>query len=113
MRIKIILVSLVSILFIGFAGNLTSSALPSADSDTLTFIHLTDVHFCNLTGYHHAFVQKRQHFGNAVATFPELLKNVPALGNDKVNWRVIKITKDKVLISRPGSTETEYTVQLN
>lgn len=92
MRIKIFSGSLVSILILGFAGNLTSSALPSADSDTLTFIHLTDIHFCNLTGYHPAFVQKRQHFGNAVATFPELLKNVPA----KVNADMVIITGDNI-----------------
>lgn len=92
MKINFFICSLVSILVLCFAINLPSAALSAGGSDTLTFIHLTDIHFCNLTGYHPAFVQKRQHFGNGILTFPEFLKSVPA----KVNADMVVITGDNI-----------------
>lgn len=39
--------------------------------DTLSFIHVSDLHFCNLTGYHPVFTAKRNHYGEGL----EPLKN--------------------------------------
>jgi hypothetical protein len=33
-----------------------------------------------------------------------------AFGYDTASWRIIKLTKDNVLISFPGSSKTEYSV---
>jgi 3',5'-cyclic AMP phosphodiesterase CpdA len=60
--------------------------------DTLTFIHVTDVHACNLTGYHPFFVEKRQHFGNNIRTFPEFLKTIP----DKYDADFVIVTGDNI-----------------
>jgi len=60
--------------------------------DTLTFIHVTDVHACNLTGYHTFFVEKRQHFGNNIRTFPEFLKTIP----DKYDADFVIVTGDNI-----------------
>jgi 3',5'-cyclic AMP phosphodiesterase CpdA len=46
--------------------------------DTLTFIHISDPHVCNLTGYHPFFIQKRQHFGKNAEPLSQFLKSIPA-----------------------------------
>ena len=46
-------------------------------SDTLTFIHVTDPHVCNLTGYQPFFTEKRKHFGNNAEPLSQFLKTVP------------------------------------
>ena len=73
------------------------SAIPGraagpAENDTLTFIHISDVHICNLTGYHPAFVQKRLQFGNGINTYPGFLKTVPG----KVNADFVVVTGDNI-----------------
>jgi len=60
--------------------------------DTLTFIHVTDIHVCNLTGYHPFFVEKRQHFGNNILTFPDFLKSVP----DNYETDFVVVTGDNI-----------------
>jgi len=67
-------------------------AADQAGNDTLTFVHITDVHICNLTGYHPAFVQKRQQFGNGINTYPGFLKTVP----EKVNADFVVVTGDNI-----------------
>lgn len=73
-----------------------SMALPqvmtSGDADTITFIHVTDPHVCNLTGYHPFFTEKRKHFGNNILTFPDFLKSVP----DKQNVDFVIVTGDNI-----------------
>ena len=56
------------------AGKTTADI--TASPDTITFIHITDPHVCNLTGYHPSFVQKRQHFSKTNEAFVHFLKSV-------------------------------------
>ena len=67
--------SIIVILFFTFP-TLTASEI-SKKSDTLTFIHITDPHVCNLTGYHPFFIQKRLHFGNNIEPLSQFFKSVP------------------------------------
>jgi 3',5'-cyclic AMP phosphodiesterase CpdA len=46
-------------------------------SDTVSFIQITDTHFCNLSSYHPAFVQKRQHFGDGAEPLVNFLDSLP------------------------------------
>jgi 3',5'-cyclic AMP phosphodiesterase CpdA len=46
-------------------------------NDTLTFIHITDPHVCNLTGYHPFFAEKRKHFGKNAEPLSKFLQIVP------------------------------------
>lgn len=48
----------------------------SEQPDTLTFIQISDPHICNLTGYHSAFVQMRQHYGNTRESLLIFLQSV-------------------------------------
>ena len=45
--------------------------------DTLSFIHVSDLHFCNLTGYHPVFVAMRQHYGNGSEPILKFFKSGP------------------------------------
>ncbi len=47
----------------------------SVPPDTLTIIHVTDIHACNLTGYNAYFVSQRQHLSNNISTFADFLKS--------------------------------------
>jgi 3',5'-cyclic AMP phosphodiesterase CpdA len=62
-------------------------AIVEEKNDTLTFIHVTDPHVCNLTGSHPFFFEKRKHFGNNISTFPDFLKSVP--GKFKADFLVV------------------------
>lgn len=92
MRAKILLCSLISTLILGFSAFHPAAGSTPDGYDTLTFIHLTDIHVCNLTGYHPAFVQKRQHFGNGIVTFPGFLRAVPV----EQNADMVIITGDNI-----------------
>ena len=54
------------------------SSFAQGENDVLKILQLTDVHTCNLTGYHPAFVAGRQHYGNGVKPLTEFLKTRPA-----------------------------------
>jgi 3',5'-cyclic AMP phosphodiesterase CpdA len=84
--------SLMTGLNILLAFILPGTVLRSAESDTLTFIHVTDIHVCNLTGYHPFFVEKRRHFGNNINTFPVFLDSV----NNSRNPDFIVVTGDNI-----------------
>ena len=73
-------------------STIPARAAGPAENDTLTFIHITDVHICNLTGYHPAFVQKRQQFGNGITIYPEFLRTVPG----KVKADFVVVTGDNI-----------------
>ncbi len=92
MKIKLPFFSLVSILISGLFTVPLSAALNPAGHDTLTFIHISDIHICNLRGYHPDFVQRRQHFGNGMAVFQEFLSTVPS----EVKADMVIITGDNV-----------------
>lgn len=49
----------------------------SEKTDTISFMHISDPHVCNLTGYHPYFVQKRQHFGNNFEPMSQFFKSIP------------------------------------
>jgi 3',5'-cyclic AMP phosphodiesterase CpdA len=75
-----------------FAIILPANALSSAEPDTLTFIHVTDIHACNLTGYHPFFAQKRLHFGSNISTFPVFLDSV----SDRHHSDFVVVTGDNI-----------------
>lgn len=60
--------------------------------DTITFIHVTDPHVCNLTGFHPFFVQKRQHFGNNFEPLSNFFKSIP----EKYKSDFVVITGDNI-----------------
>ena len=60
--------------------------------DTLTFIQLTDPHFCNLIGYDPFFVQKRRPVENNAELLTEFLKVIP----EKYNCDFVVITGDNI-----------------
>jgi 3',5'-cyclic AMP phosphodiesterase CpdA len=60
--------------------------------DTITLIHITDPHICNLTGYNQFFAQKRRQFGENARPFSQLLDAVPA----KYHAEFIAITGDNI-----------------
>lgn len=53
------------------------AAVTSGKKYTITFIHVTDPHVCNLTGYHPFFVEKRQHFGKNAEPLAHFFESIP------------------------------------
>ena len=60
--------------------------------DTISFIHITDIHICNLTPYHPVIAQRRQHFGQGVEPFTNFLKSAPG----RLNADYVVITGDLI-----------------
>ncbi len=60
--------------------------------DTLSFIHISDPHFCNLNGYHPFFIEKRQHYGEVVEPLQHFFKTIPK----KYNSEFVVITGDNI-----------------
>lgn len=48
-----------------------------AQNDTLSVIHLSDPHICNLSGYHPEFVTLRKHYGDGMKPFLDFIKSKP------------------------------------
>ncbi len=92
MRKLFILFSMSAFLILWLINATPVRATDKVESDTLTFVHISDVHICNLTGYHPDFVQKRKHFGNGINTYPGFLKTVPG----KVNADFVVVTGDNI-----------------
>jgi 3',5'-cyclic AMP phosphodiesterase CpdA len=46
-------------------------------SPGLTFVHISDIHVCNLTGLDSRFIEKRKHFGSGPQTLKRFLDSVP------------------------------------
>ena len=72
--------------FLGSAPDLGAKEYDSAKwsaltvplvQDTLVVLHLSDVHFCNLTGYNPEFIKMRQQYGNGMAPFRSVLTTIP------------------------------------
>lgn len=55
----------------------TVLARPAIKADTLTIMHITDTHICNLKEYHPVFVQKRQQYGNGVESLLHFFATMP------------------------------------
>jgi 3',5'-cyclic AMP phosphodiesterase CpdA len=92
MKRRITIYNLFMMVMLWFAFVPPATAACTAEQDTLTFIHLTDIHVCNLAGYHPFFTAKRQHFGDNIRTFPVFLDSV----SDKRNSDFIVITGDNI-----------------
>jgi 3',5'-cyclic AMP phosphodiesterase CpdA len=60
--------------------------------DTLSFIHITDPHVCNLTGYHPFFIKSRQHYGQNKAPLENFFKTIPG----KFKSDMVIITGDNI-----------------
>jgi 3',5'-cyclic AMP phosphodiesterase CpdA len=60
--------------------------------DTISFIHITDTHFCNLAGYHPVIVQGRQHYGEVTDPLISFFRSVP----EKLHSDFIVITGDMI-----------------
>lgn len=52
-------------------------AVGQNNPDTISFLHISDVHFCNLNGYQPDFVEKRKHFGGIADSFRVWIKEAP------------------------------------
>ena len=52
-------------------------AFSQQSADVLKILQLTDVHICNLVGYHPAFVASRQHYGNGMEPLSRFLTTMP------------------------------------
>lgn len=70
----------------------TNSAQAAVKSDTLTIIHLTDTHICNLAGYNPVYIQKRQHYGSGVEPLRKFFKTIPF----QTNADLIALTGDNI-----------------
>jgi len=92
MKRRIKVCSLFMMFMMWLAIVLPATAGYSAKPDTLTFVHVTDIHACNLTGYHPFFAEKRQHFGNNILTFPDFLRSVP----EKYEADFVIVTGDNI-----------------
>jgi 3',5'-cyclic AMP phosphodiesterase CpdA len=62
------------------------------DVEVLKILQLTDVHICNLTGYHPAFVFSRQHYGSGVEPLTKFLRTQP----EKLDIDAVIITGDLI-----------------
>lgn len=83
---KKIMISVFSLLI------LTVFKATAGSPDTVSFIHLTDLHFCNLTGYHPVFSAKRQHYGEGLGPMMNFLSSVP----DDLSSDFVVITGDMI-----------------
>jgi 3',5'-cyclic AMP phosphodiesterase CpdA len=61
-------------------------------ADTISFLHITDIHFCNLTGYHPVIAQGRQHYGKAAEPLVNFFNSVP----EKAQSDFVLITGDMI-----------------
>jgi UDP-2,3-diacylglucosamine pyrophosphatase LpxH len=61
-------------------------------SDTLTVIHITDTHICNLAGYQPEFAKARHHYGSGSNPLKKFFKNIPR----KVNGDMVIVTGDLI-----------------
>ena len=61
-------------------------------TDTIAFIHITDVHFCNLAGYHPVIAQSRQHYGDVTGPLISFFRSVP----EKMQSDFIVMTGDMI-----------------
>jgi len=60
--------------------------------DTISFLHLTDTHICNLTGYHPFFIKSRMHYGNGVEPLRSFFQSIP----QKTNSLFAVLTGDNI-----------------
>ncbi len=85
------------ILFFCFSTTLFASEKP----DTISFIQITDLHFCNLDGYQPLIAEKRQHYGKAVKPLTDFFSTIPK----KLNSDFVVITGDMIDFFEAESTD--------
>jgi 3',5'-cyclic AMP phosphodiesterase CpdA len=68
------------------------SILVFAQNDTLRVIHLSDVHVCNLDGYHPEFVKLRKHYGDGMIPLQNFIDKIP----QEMQANAVVITGDLV-----------------
>ena len=93
-RIRLYLLS--TILFSLISGFLKAEGNP----DTLSFLHITDIHFCNLDSYHPSFIKSRQHYGDAVDPLLKFFKTTPI----ETNADFVAITGDMTDFFEAGTS---------
>ncbi len=84
-------ISIAALFLVAFYTN-SAELLSREKHDTITFIHITDPHFSNLTGYHSVFVRERIWFTRSAVKLSEFLSTVP----DKHNADFIVVTGDNL-----------------
>jgi 3',5'-cyclic AMP phosphodiesterase CpdA len=75
-----------------FVRNVHAQEEIISKKDTITFMHLTDPHVCNLEGYHPFFVERRKQFANNCKPFVDFISSVP----QKYKSDFLVITGDNV-----------------
>jgi len=75
-----------------FLLSLPAFEVAAGSPDTISFIHVSDLHFCNLTGYHPLFASMRQHYGNGSGPLVNFFKTVP----DKLSSDFLVVTGDMI-----------------
>ncbi len=63
-----------------------------AQNDTLKVIQISDIHLCNLNGYHPEFVKLRQHYGDGINPLKEFIEKRPT----QLGVNAVVITGDLV-----------------
>jgi 3',5'-cyclic AMP phosphodiesterase CpdA len=63
-----------------------------AQNDTLSVIQISDIHVCNLNGYHPEFVKLRQHYGDGMTPLTDFIEDKP----QQLQTNAIIITGDLV-----------------
>lgn len=64
-------------MFSFFIFSFTYNVSAQLKSDTVSFLHISDIHYCNLNAYHTSFVKERQHYGNVSESLTDFFKTVP------------------------------------
>ena len=86
-----LLIPLILLYVFSFPGE-KANAVSQLKPDTLTFIQITDPHFCNLTGYHQVFVRERLQFAGSSETLSDFLTKIPG----KYNADFVIVTGDNI-----------------
>ncbi len=71
---------------------LPKSTNAQVNPDTISFLHISDIHFCNLDSYHPSFIKSRQHYGGAAEPLLNFFKTTP----EKIHSDFIVATGDMI-----------------
>lgn len=79
-------------LFSIFIFSITYNISAQLKSDTVSFLHISDIHYCNLNAYHPSFVKEREYYGNVSESFINFFKTVPK----ELNTNFVAATGDLI-----------------
>lgn len=91
------------------------SAFGQVEKDTVTFLHITDLHVCNLHPYSETLQNKRKHFGGGSKLFTDFLDSVPKyIKSDfiAITGDMVDIYNGESLTGNMLATEVEQFVKL-